>query len=124
MYMKRKISENSLKNLEKGKPFDANNADIARSAQEKSVKKRKENQALADLLKMALLLVDDESGEINQIAITNSLIKRAISGDVKAFEVIRDTIGEKPVVKQEIDGTLQTPTVIINREPVYVESDN
>lgn len=122
--MKRKISENSLKNLEKGKPFDANNADIARTAQEKSVKKRKENQALADLLKMALLLVDDESGEINQVAITNSLIKRAISGDVKAFEVIRDTIGEKPVVKQEIDGTLQTPTVIINREPVYVESDN
>ena len=34
---------------------------------------------------------------------TPSLIKKAMSGDVRAFEVIRDTIGEKPTDK--IDAT-------------------
>lgn len=40
---KKKMSENSLKNLKKGKPFDANCEEIARKAQKKSVEKRKEN---------------------------------------------------------------------------------
>ena len=31
-----------------------------------------------------------------------ALIKKAIQGDVKAFEVIRDTIGEKPVEQHDI----------------------
>ena len=38
------MSENSLKNLEKGTPFSASNADIARKAQEKAVIKREENK--------------------------------------------------------------------------------
>ena len=40
---KRKMSENSIKNLELGTKFDANHADIARKAQEKAVIKRAEN---------------------------------------------------------------------------------
>lgn len=32
-----------------------------------------------------------------QDAIIAGLVKRAISGDTRAFEMIRDTIGEKPV---------------------------
>lgn len=32
-----------------------------------------------------------------QEAISMALVKRAIKGDVRAFETIRDTIGEKPV---------------------------
>ena len=35
-------------------------------------------------------------GETVQTAICISLIERAIRGDTKAFEIIRDTIGEKP----------------------------
>jgi hypothetical protein len=31
--------------------------------------------------------------------VTLALIEKAMSGDTKAFEVIRDTIGEKPVDK-------------------------
>lgn len=31
-------------------------------------------------------------------------LEKALSGDTKAFEVIRDTIGEKPTEKQEISG--------------------
>lgn len=37
-----------------------------------------------------------------QEQIVLALVKRAQKGDTKAFEVIRDTIGEKPVEKQEV----------------------
>lgn len=30
-------------------------------------------------------------------------VVKAVSGDTKAFEVIRDTVGEKPADKQELD---------------------
>lgn len=96
---KRKMSENSLKNL---KPNTFNDCEIAKKAQKKSVEKRKENQTLAELMKIALTLKNEETGEINNIAITNALINKAIKGDVSAYQTIRDTIGEKPVDKQEI----------------------
>ena len=48
-------------------------------------------------LKEELLLMLSE-GETQQ-SVTLALIEKAISGDTKAFEVIRDTIGEKPVDK-------------------------
>lgn len=32
-----------------------------------------------------------------QAGITASLVKKALSGDTKAYEIIRDTIGQKPV---------------------------
>ena len=48
-------------------------------------------------LKEELLLMLSE-GE-TQKSVTLALIEKAMSGDTKAFEVIRDTIGEKPVDK-------------------------
>ena len=48
-------------------------------------------------LKEELLLMLAE-GETQQY-VTLALIEKAMSGDTKAFEVIRDTIGEKPVDK-------------------------
>ena len=48
-------------------------------------------------LKEELLLMLSE-GETQQ-SVTLALIEKAKSGDTKAFEVIRDTIGEKPVDK-------------------------
>lgn len=41
------------------------------------------------------------SGETMQSAITIALVLQAANGNVKAFEIIRDTIGEKPVDKVE-----------------------
>ena len=107
---KRKMSENSLKNLEKGKQF---NEEIARSAQQKSVESRKRNQTLAELMKIALLLPNEETGEVNNIAITNALIAKAIKGDVSAYQTIRDTIGEKPTDKQEVTGNLGIEKIFI-----------
>ena len=48
-------------------------------------------------LKEELLLMLSE-GETHQ-SVTLALIEKAMGGDTKAFEVIRDTIGEKPVDK-------------------------
>lgn len=110
---KRKMSENSLKNLEKGKPFSADCEEIARNAQKKSVEKRKENQTLAELMRIALLLPNEETGEVNNIAITNALIAKAIKGDVSAYQTIRDTIGEKPTDKQEVIGNLGIEKIFI-----------
>jgi hypothetical protein len=44
---------------------------------------------------LLLMLADGET----QQSVTLALIEKAMSGDTKAFEVIRDTIGEKPVDK-------------------------
>ena len=109
---KRKMSKNSLKNLEKGKATQFN-GEFAVNAQKKSVKKRKENQTLAELMKIALLLPNEETGEVNNIAITNALIAKAIKGDVSAYQTIRDTIGEKPTDKQEVTGNLGIEKVFI-----------
>ena len=39
-----------------------------------------------------------------QERISLAQLEKALNGDTKAFEVIRDTIGEKPTEKQEIQG--------------------
>ena len=51
-------------------------------------------------LKEELLLILSE-GETQQ-SVTLALIEKAMSGDTKAFEVIRDTIGEKPADKVQM----------------------
>lgn len=55
-------------------------------------------------LKEELLLMLSE-GETQQ-SVTLALIEKAMSGDTKAFEVIRDTIGEKPVDKVQATQTV------------------
>ena len=100
---KRKMTEKQLANLQTDKyKFSKDNPEIAQKCQELSVQKRKENQTLAELMKIELQLPDEETGEINNIAITKAQIAKAKKGDTAAYVVIRDTIGEKPVDKQEI----------------------
>lgn len=55
-------------------------------------------------LKEELLLMLSE-GE-TQKSVTLALIEKAMSGDTKAFEVIRDTIGERPVEKVQATQTV------------------
>lgn len=45
--------------------------------------------------------VDDKDIN-NQMAVTIALFKQALEGNTKAYEIIRDTIGEKPIDKQEV----------------------
>ena len=99
---KRKMSENSLKNLEKRRQFSKDDVDFAKKAQMRSTEKKREKKMLKELLKMVLDMQDEETGEKNSLTITKALIEKATKGDVSAYQTIRDTIGEKPVDKQEI----------------------
>lgn len=67
-----------------------------------SQQRAKERKTLREEL---LLLLKENN---NQSNMTIALIKKAIDGDTKAFEIVRDTIGEKPTEKQEIDANLNT----------------
>lgn len=60
-----------------------------------------EVRAKRKTLKEELLILLQQ--EDYQEKISLSLIAKALTGDTKAYEVIRDTIGEKPIEKAEID---------------------
>lgn len=63
---------------------------------------RKEKKTLKMELE-ALLEIMDEKGDSVQKKMSFALIKKAVKGDTKAFEVIRDTIGQKPKENLNID---------------------
>lgn len=115
--MPRGTHPNSLANLKKGKRFDAHDGS-ARRAQEKSAAAQSERKTLREGL---LLLLSEElkkdgkpSGKTTQDAIIAGLVKRAVAGDTRAFEIIRDTIGEKPV--ERIANVTPDPDVIADVE--------
>lgn len=64
---------------------------------------QKERKTLREELLVLLgeEVTDKNTGRVmpTQAAISAALIKQAISGNYRAFEIIRDTIGEKPVEK-------------------------
>ena len=77
--------------------------EIAQKAGIKSGEKRRERKKLLrELLELALQETDTKSGQQNDISITAALIKKAAKGDVNAYLAIRDTLGEKPIDKQEV----------------------
>lgn len=69
--------------------------EIGRKGGIASGKARAERKKFKD--ELLLLLSDGETQE----KISLALIKKALDGDIKAFEVLRDTVGEKP--KENID---------------------
>lgn len=118
--MPRGTHPHSLANLKKGKAtqFGANGDSTAKEAGEKSAEKRAERKTLREGL---LLLLSEElkkdgqpTGKITQDAIIAGLVKRAVTGDTRAFEIIRDTIGEKPV--ERIANVTPDPDVIADVE--------
>lgn len=61
-------------------------------------------------LKEELLLLLENGNTQNKISV--ALVQKAIKGDIKAFEVIRDTIGEKPTEKHELKGEFKQKTTL------------
>lgn len=90
---------------------------MARELQEKSVEKRKENQEKEKTFKAMLLLaleeINKETGKTRREEINDAIIDKALKGDTKAYEVIRDTVGEKPTDKIEQSGELNN-TITVN----------
>ena len=85
---------------------------------------RRQKRALRECLE-AILVKPTTNGELNAMlqaanventfdnAMSLALIQKALSGDPKAFEVVRDTIGQKPIDKMQVS----TP------EPIKIEVD-
>lgn len=78
---------------------------LASNGGKKSGEVRRKRKALKEEL-LAILSSNDFQNKISL-----AIINKAVNGDVKAFEVIRDTIGEKPVEK------------VINIEPPVLVDD-
>ena len=70
-----------------------------------SVKARRKKKELKQLLEIALSQPSEVPGEDNYMAICASLINEAKTGNSKAFEIIRDTIGQKPTEQTQMDLT-------------------
>jgi hypothetical protein len=79
---------------------------------------RKKRKALKELMEIALQMDEQNEGyrsmmkkagwkDMDQMSvITQGLIQRAKTGDVQAYNAIRDIIGEKPAEKMEVSGDL------------------
>ena len=79
--------------------------ELGRKGGIKSGEVRREKKLLKDILQ-TILELKDESGTDNQTKINIALTKRALAGDVKAFEVIRDTLGQKPKDTLELEANI------------------
>ena len=91
-----------------------------------SVKARRERKALREQMIMLLSLplkndkIKDKLKELgikesdmnNQMAMSVSMYQQALKGNPKAYELIRDTIGEKPVEQIQ---NITPPTINIQR---------
>lgn len=92
------------------KPFDSNQsrekAKInGRKGGIKSGESKRAKKSMREMLDYLLEKeINNRQGEkVNtQEAITLALLKQALNGNVKAYEVIRDTIGEKPTEQHKV----------------------
>lgn len=87
-----------------------------RAGGKKSGEVRRQKKLLRDLLEEALETKTD-TGTLS-IDITRALIIKALDGDVKAYEVIRDTLGQKPKDKLGIELNPKATSVLesINKQ--------
>ena len=105
--------------------------ELGRKGGLKSAEVRAARKTLREEL-LALLTQDitDKNGRQmkTQTAISASMIKQALSGSTKAYEIIRDTIGEKPIDKvmiSEVDPETinEVERLVYNEEPGEEEND-
>ena len=99
---KREVNPNSLANLQ---PFTSEQSrELAKINGKKGGLVAGENRRKKKLLKDTILefleAVNPDSGNSFQIDLVNSMLQKALEGDVSAFNTIRDTSGQKP--KEEV----------------------
>ena len=105
--------------------------EIAKKGAEASNKKQAEKRLLKDTIEMMLKLQPTPQ-MVNECAekfgfnpkdlqdiITGGLINKAMSGDSRAFEVLRDTVGQKP--KEEVINTNVNTDATIEELKSYFE---
>ena len=98
-------NEQNLKYIAPGELSKEEATERGRKGGMKSVESRRRKKLLRECLEE--LLDTEQEVKINGVTLkkTNAellsvtLMKKALKGDVKAFEVLRDTAGEKPIDK-------------------------
>lgn len=93
-----KIANKGIENL---KPVTKRSKEEAREISKKGGIRSGESRRERKKLKEELLLLLSEGDNNRRMSL--AIFERALNGDTKAFEVIRDTIGEKP--KEQIEST-------------------
>jgi hypothetical protein len=98
MVKKRPINEQDKINFSKGKKFSKENQPSPVAKSEGKKKKKTMREMLDYLLEKEITNKQGEKATTLE-AISVALIKQAMNGNVKAFEVLRDTIGQNPMHK-------------------------
>lgn len=93
-----KIANKGIENL---KPVTKRTKNEAREISKKGGIRSGEVRRERKKLKEELLLLLSEGDNNRRMSL--AIFERALNGDTKAFEIIRDTIGEKP--KEQIEST-------------------
>jgi hypothetical protein len=79
---------------------------IARKGGRASGEARRKKKQLKEVLEILLSMPSDDGiTDDNWEAICLSMLNEAKSGNARAFEIIRDTIGQKPTEQQQMDLT-------------------
>ena len=124
---KRPVSPINGVPLPEGRRFEPGEEQRERSrrAGKRSVEVRQQRKTLREeLLRLLSEEVTSKTGEKMQanVAISASLVNQAMKGNTKAYEIIRDTIGEKPAEKVIIN--TPDPEIIKNVESALFGSDD
>lgn len=93
-----KIANKGIENL---KPVTKRSKEEAREISKKGGIRSGEVRRERKKLKEELLLLLSENNNNRKMSL--AILKKALKGNIKAFEIIRDTIGEKP--KEQIEST-------------------
>ena len=86
-------------------PFDQRTEEEQKKIRQKggiaSGKARRRKKLLKELLEIELEK-QTEDGDKKEVSITKALIEQANKGNVKAYQTIRDTLGQAPVQKLQV----------------------
>lgn len=124
-------SKAQLDNLKKGKAtrFKAGEKQvkIAKKGAEASKQKRKQKKLLKECLDELLEKEwENRNGEKmkGSEAISVALFKKALAGDMKAYEIVRDTAGQKPIDKVMLAEVDQNTINEVEKMVLGAENDN
>lgn len=87
-------------------------SELARKAGKASGKARRQRKEFRELLELALSQPNADNPEVdNWTVATAALLQKAMGGDVRAWEVMRDTLGQKPVEETRVLDSTITITI-------------
>lgn len=90
-----------LKPIQKGQLSKDELKSRQRNGGIKSGEARRAKKTLKQELEIIMEMIDKD-GSTYQEKMSRSLVKEALKGNTKAFEVVRDTLGQKPVEVQQV----------------------